>query len=411
MPSYRVQDLQRPFIDLLDRVAIRAADDPLAYSRVHVHVERLRQWFASRPGWRVILRREFALLVKVPAAASLGYGQTWAQMPLDYELFAWALWYAERYPEGPFLLSHLVQEIEARAKVLIGPGHVDWNLYPHRLSLQRSLKALEAMGALTRLDSTDDWVQTGQGDTLYEFTPVAPYLEVHETIGSASELPGSAAPSEGPGGEAGSHLAPLPHVTDPRVRLYRTLLLSPAIYRCADPEAFTLLENRSRREEIASDLLETFGWDLEWTPSYAALLRPSASEVSEQMLFPFRGALAHILLLLFGEVRALVRRGELDADETDRVRLSPRRLSSLLAALRERHGEQWGLTIQREGLGSLLERVIDTLRAWELLDGPDRDGNLHLLPLAARFRGVYEGEEAEYGDFEDDPGMESEVQR
>lgn len=397
MSRYRAPDQHRPYVDLLDRVAVFAREDALAYRRIRARLNEVRQWFAERTAWPVVCNRELARLIKTPVLTSSGHGLRWVQQPLDYELFVWLLWFAEARGDDQFLLSGLVEEVEARAKELLGPGHLDWNVHAHRLALNRVLKGLEAVGALRRIHGdTEGWAQSRTGDTLYEFTSLVGHLYVQMPDAVFDNVTGASAITEI---AATTDVATDRHTlvnATPLQRLYRMLLLSPALYACADPEAFALLHGRDRRQAIAADLRDTLGWDLEVTETYAALLRPAASEVSEQALFPFRGALSHVILLLCGHLQELASTGELVPDAYDRIRLTPARLTAILTRLRATHGDQWGKTVGGLGTQSLIDTVMTAMREWDLLDGPDADGQIYVLPLAARFRGLYaqDGSEA-----------------
>lgn len=356
MTRSRSSDHHRPYIDLLDRVAVFAQRDTIAYQRIRARLDEIRAWFAERTGWPVIYTRDLIRLIKTPALLSSGHGFRWAQSPFDYALFTWTLWFAEANGDDQFLLSQLIEEIEVRANELDGPGAIDWDVHLHRLALNRALRGLEEMGALQRVHGdTDTWAQSGSGDSLYEFTPLVRYLSLElpgTLIGSAMNGGQVAAASiTGPmddglglghsGGESaappapdssaaieaqvapdGKGEGPSPQSTvAPLHRLYRTLLLSPALYRTADPEAFALL-SKERIERIGADLQNRIGWDLEVTDTYAALLRPNGSEASDQALFPFRGALSQVILLLCGHLREQVQSGRLSADSYDRDRKS-----------------------------------------------------------------------------------------
>lgn len=393
MRSARTIDAVRPYVDLLDRPAIFADVDGPAHRRVRARLGEIQRWFAERADWTLIATRELVRLEKQPAQLSSGHGFRWAKSALDYELLVWCLWFAEGSGEEQFLLTQLIEEIEARAAELLGPGHLNWDDYTHRLALNRALGGLEELGALRRIDrDADDWVLTRSGDALYEFTPLARYLNGRWPAAILGDWGGAARP---PDLERLHRREPLPGPATPEQRLYRTLLLEPALYRFADPEAFELLARRERRERIGTDLADHTGWDLEVTESYACLLRPSASSASEQNLFPFRGALCHVLLLLSGYAREQVATGALAADAFDCVHLSSARLVSLLTELRERHGESWSRAVAELGASSLAEVVISALHDWSLLDGPDADGQMRLLPLAAPFRGAYRAQTEE----------------
>jgi uncharacterized protein (TIGR02678 family) len=407
MRNVRALDQQRPFIDLLDRVAVSAKDDGLAYRRIRLNLKKVRDWFADRTSWIVLCNRELARLVKTPSLLSVGQGFDWAQQAIDYELFVWVLWFSESSSADQFLLSQLVEEIEVRANELCGSAHIDWNILAHRQSLNRALKGLEQYGILRRLDGDiEGWLRDRQSDSLYEFTPLTRHI--HVDLSHAVDLPAIEQIAAATGrvdatkpvhhtrtiGAVQQH-SPLLGCGPAGQRLYRTLLLSPALYACADPDAFAILQSRDRRHSITEDFRSTLGWDLEVTSSYACLLRSSASEAGGQTLFPFRGGLAHVILLLCGRLREMVTEGALHPDTTDRLRITPGQLSAILAELREEHGVQWGATLRELGLQALARQVMESMAAWDLITEPDGDGQLYVLPLAARFRGTYDVERLE----------------
>lgn len=385
MRRIKTADQHRPYVDLVDRAVIFAREDAIAFRRIRQRMTEVRDWFATRCGWPVVQTLELIRLVKTPAQLLPGMGFGWAQEPLDYELFTWVLWYAEKIQDVQFLLSDLVREIEAQASSAIGPGHLDWNQYGHRQALRRALQGLEVLGALRRIDrDAEEWAYRGVGEALYEFTPLVPHLYVTLPVPVQVRLAVQ--------GDASVLDEPVAGVAEPEQRLYRTLLLQPALFRAADPEAFAILQSRDRRRSILSDLNGHFGWDLEITESYACLLRPSASEASEAYLFPFRGAICHVILLLMGRLQEMAASGLVTCDPYDRLSLSAAQLRKEIVNLKTRWGENWGSTLGKLQAGALADQVIAEMRIWGLMQGPDREEQVQVLPLAARFRGVYRDE-------------------
>lgn len=382
MRRLKTADQYRPYVDLLDRQVIFARRDDFAFRRIRQQYPEVREWFASRCGWAVILTHDLARLVKTPALLSAGMGFRWAQRPLDYELFTWVLWYAEKIQGDQFLLTDLAREIEAQASAVVGVGHIDWNQYDHRQALRRALSGLEELGALRRIDrEIDEWVYRGVGEALYEFTSLVPHLHVNLPTDLFVRLAVQM--------DTAALAEPLANSGSPEQRLYRTLLLSPALFRADDPEAFALLQTRDRRRTIVNDIGSRLGWDLEITESYACLLRPSASDASEPFLFPFRGALCHALLLLLSRLRELVAARELGCDGYDRISTSRAQLRSEIMELRSRWGQNWGTTFSRLPAQQMADDIEEALRVWGLVQGPDVDDQVLILPLAARFTGVY----------------------
>lgn len=384
MRRVKTADQHRPFIDLLDRPVIFARQDPLAFRRIRQQITVVRDWFATRCGWSVVQTLDLARLVKTPAQLAPGMGFAWAQEPLDYELFTWVLWYAEKNQDVQFVLSDMVREVEAQANAAIGPGHLDWNQYGHRQALRRALGGLEELGAVRRVDrDMDEWVHRGVGEALYEFTTLVPHLYINLPMHLQTRLAVQ--------GDTDALMEPHPAGTDEQ-RLYRTLLLQPALYRAADPAAFAILQSKDRRRNVINDLNSHLGWDMEVTESYACLLRPSASDASESYLFPFRGAQCHVILLLIGRLQEMVAAGDLEVDPYDRIHLFEAELRREIVDLKSQFGENWGSTLAKLKPGPLADQIMGVLRTWGMLEGPDRDNRVLVYPLAARFRGIYRDE-------------------
>lgn len=388
---------QAAVVDLLDRPAVRVDEDPVAFRRVRRHLGELRQWFDQRCRWPLLASREVIRLLRIPARTRVGFGAAAFhefQQSLDYELFTWVLWFAGGGRFDQFLLSELVTEVEARANALAGHRHVDFDDYAHRQAMVRALRAHERLGTLRRVDGDPtSWVQRRDaGDGLYEFGPLAYHLLAalpRDGIRRLLSRDDAAAEVEVEDG--------LP----PRVRLYRGLLLAPAVFRADDPEAFQLLLDRHERRRIADELYDMTGWELEMTGAYAALTRASGSASRYGELFPARRARTDVALLVCSAVLEGVRRGTREWPIDDAggcVVLTEVQLEGLVVELSDRYRSFWGTTYAGRSTEALLRDAVEELRSWDLLRGPDGDGRYRLLPLAARFRAFYPEEPAERGE-------------
>jgi len=385
-PRVRTRDFHRSFADLLDRGAVSAADDDTTFRRIRATIEEVRTWYAQRTGWPTILTREMVRTVKTPSVAHVGQGFEWVSDILDYELFVWILWYGETIAGDQFVFSDLVQEVELRTAELRGEEHFTWNHLGHRRALKRAAEALEDLGAIREVDgSVADFAEARTEDALYEFTAVARHLHLtfsdplHDAVVARGDL--------------GALEEPVDDAAADEQRLYRTLLLSPALYAHQDPDAFALLRGRDRRERIARDLREHLGWDLEVTRGYACVVR-SARDSRGRSTFPTRSAETHVVLLLCSRLRELVQKGELAADELDRIVVTRSWLTAQVVRLQAEYGEYWGRTLARLSLEALVDGVVELMRAWGLAEPAARKEELRILPLAARWEASYVDEEA-----------------
>ena len=397
-PRIRTREVHRSYADLLDRAAMSAADDHAAFRRIRAAIDEVRTWYAQRTGWPTIITREMVRTVKTPSVAHVGQGFDWISDAFDYELFVWILWYGESIATNQFVFSELVKEVELRTAELEGEKHFTWNRLDHRRSLKRAAEALEDLGAIREVDgSVAAFAETRTEDALYEFTGVARHLhltfpdELHEAIVARAELDVLE--------------EPVNDAADDEQRLYRTLLLSPALHAHHDPAAFAVLRSRDRRERVALDLRTHLGWDLEVTRGYACLLRP-ARDSGGRATFPARSAETHVVLLLCGRVRELVAAGELAPNELDHISVTRSWLTGQVVRLQGEFGDHWGRTMARLSLDELVDGVVALMCGWGLMERAGRWGELCILPLAARWEAAYIDDEGSLGG-EDDRGEDA----
>lgn len=392
MSDYRIRprELQRAYVDVLDRAALSATDDDTAFRRIRAVIDQVRPWYARRTGWPTIVTREMARMVKTPSVAHVGQGFEWASEPLDYELFAWILWYGESIASDQFVFSELVEEVELRTAELQGDRHFTWDRLEHRRSLKRAAEALAELGVIREVDgSVSDYAEARTADALYEFTAVARHLhltfddELHDAVAVRGTL--------------GVLEEPVDDAADDEQRLYRSLLLSPALFAHHDPDAFAALRSRDRRERIAEDIRTHLGWDLEVTRGYACLLRP-ARDARGRSTFPARSAETHVVLLLCGRIRELVAVGELVPDALDSIVVTRPWLEARIVELQDDFGANWGRTMARLSLDALVDGVVALMTAWGLLERSGAGDELRILPLSARWEGTY---------VDNDPSLES----
>jgi hypothetical protein len=191
--------------------------------------------------------------------------------------------------------------------------------------------------------------------------------------------------------EQGQALSPrLPQAAyeiSPLVRAWRTLLLGPALLRYDDAEAFRVLTEQAERFE--EELGATFGWSLELNHDYACIVRGGGISIGSGATISFNGAFDQILLLLCGQFREQVHNKYWTPDSYGCIAVTQWQILPLLSDLRQRYGAHWGTTVQTISAEKLLEEVYQRMRQTGLLRGPDRDGNILILPTAARYSVSY----------------------
>jgi uncharacterized protein (TIGR02678 family) len=369
---------------LIDRVSVTAADDRALLEKIRRNGPPLQSAFARLAGWRVQTHPEFARLVKTPARAEASHGLAWAKGRLDYALLAWVLWFGEHTHGRKFTVSQIADEIKQRSASPDGLPDFDWAGRDQRLSARRVFRGLEEMGVLRLQDgSVDDWADdTGKRDALYAWGAAAWRLQV--------AIPAEALERRAEGREVPS--SPAPPDATASIRLFRTLLLNPALFRRDDPATFAVLEDPDRRAGIERDLKYLTSWTLEVTAEYARVLRPARSDEAVQTPIPLTAGLAHVVLCFCGLLRERQRAGRMVPARGERFLVHESRIEQDVDELQKRYGQSWGKTLRDRKVTLLMRELLDEMKAWGLMRGPDESGQYEVLPTAARLAAHYGAE-------------------
>lgn len=393
-------ELLKAHTGLMEHEIIKSQQSEL-FRLVNRHYFALQQWHDMHTGWRIQRSATVIRLVRQLSAVTPGYVYDRLKEPGDFACLTWILWYAEtrqlsgRGNDQQFLLSQLAEQIQEQSLAADEEAAFDFRRQADRYSIQRALLYLEELGGLRRVDGqTRQWVEQASGaDVLYEFTEVTrslvsafnpQLLAVVADRLNNSEKEQALSPTLLHEGESlyAAHIRPL-------LRTWRALLLGPALFRFDDPEAFAELVVHA--EAVASELLETFGWQLDVKRDYACVTRASGmSSGPVTSLTPF-GASDQIAMLLCSAIREQVQAGNWPApDSFGCLHATTQDMNALFYTLRERYGDNWGSEARSKSGRSLLNEVYKKMRQVGLLRGPDSKGNILILPTAARYSVSYD---------------------
>jgi hypothetical protein len=400
-------ELMKAHVALMEREVILSKDIDL-FRLINRHYYTLQSWHDQNTGWRIQRSATVMRLVRQLSTTTPGYVYDRLREPRDFACLTWILWYAEnrqlsgRGNEQQFLLSQLAEQIQEQSLSGINNAAAfDFRRPADRYSIQRALQYLEGMGGLQLVDGqTKEWVeQSADADVLYEFTDV-----IRSLISAFNPqlLATVAAYLNNEGGalqpirlqEIIGDIFPVAGIR-PLMRAWRALLLGPILLRYDDPEAFAELV--AHADEIANELLETFGWLLDVKRDYACVVRASGMSTGPVTgLTPF-GTNDQMALLMCTTIREQVTSGAWPRPDTyGCLHVTAEDMNDIFYTLRERYGENWGNEARGKGSRSLLNDVYKKMRQVGLLRGPDDAGNVLILPTAARYNAAYEkaGQEA-----------------
>ena len=394
-------EITKAHVALMERGVILSKQVDL-FRLVNRHYYTLQNWHDQNTGWRIQRGATVIRLVRQLSATTPGYVYDRLKEPKDFACLTWILSFAEnrqltgRGNEQQFLLSQLAEQIQEQSpSVVDGETAFDFRRPTDRYSIQRALQYLEDMGGVQLVDGqTKEWVeQSADADVLYEFTDVIRSLvsafnpQLLAMVATHLNNEGKTLQPTLLQSIVGDNFPVM--ALKPLVRAWRTLLLGPVLLRYDDPEAFAELV--AHADEVANELLETFGWLLDVKRDYACIVRASGmSSGPVTSLTPF-GTSDQMAVLMCTAIREQVTTGAWPLpDKYGCVHVTSEDMNALFYTLRERYGENWGNEARGKGSRSLLNDVYKKMRQVGLLRGPDGAGNMLILPTAARYSASYE---------------------
>jgi len=394
-------EITKAHVALMERGVILSKQVDL-FRLVNRHYYTLQNWHDQNTGWRIQRGATVIRLVRQLSATTPGYVYDRLKEPRDFACLTWILSFAEnrqltgRGNEQQFLLSQLAEQIQEQSRSEAdGETAFDFRRPTDRYSIQRALQYLEDMGGVQLVDGqTKEWVeQSADADVLYEFTDVIRSLvsafnpQLLAMVATHLNNEGKTLQPTLLQSIVGDNFPVM--ALKPLVRAWRTLLLGPVLLRYDDPEAFAELV--AHADQVANELLETFGWLLDVKRDYACVVRASGmSSGPVTSLTPF-GTSDQMAVLMCTAIREQVTTGAWPLpDKYGCVHVTSEDMNALFYTLRERYGENWGNEARSKGSRSLLNDVYKKMRQVGLLRGPDGAGNMLILPTAARYSASYE---------------------
>jgi uncharacterized protein (TIGR02678 family) len=398
----QTEALTQAHIALMEHELISRTAQPHLFRLISNQFSALQNWHDQHTGWRIRRSPAVVRLLRPPSALIPGYQFGNLREPKDFACFVWVLWFAESRQsmghsnEQQFLMSQLAERLEEHSQTVPLAPHappLDFKRHPDRLSLARALRALQDLGALQLVDGgSEEWLnQTGQSDALWEFTEVSRSLIIALENDKVQAV---AAMLDGDPHTIKPNLLPHAIIIEPLQRAWRTLLLGPHLFQYDDPSAFAAL--RQNVDFVRSQLGETFGWQLDLRREYAGVIRASGTGLAPVTVLNLQGAADQAALLICAVIRQKVSSNDFPTPSLYGCLLIAKgELDEIFRQVREKHERNWGNTAQKTSSFELMRDVYAKMRLAGLMRGPDRNGNVLIMPTVARYAASYSREDEE----------------
>jgi uncharacterized protein (TIGR02678 family) len=360
---------------LMSTPILTGARQPAELDLVRRHAAALKSMFATQLGYALVIESSFARLVKAPLPASAPVPP--ARRPTDGAAFTpntyvhLALVCAALLAPGvgeQMLISALVDQIRADAaeqSITITDGLSD------RRQLVTALSLLAAWGAISETDgSLSAWGERHEDEALLTVNRA---LLLHLLPGPLHQHDENDA--------AGAQ----PELDNPRRRLRRRLVESPAVFRAELPADELDVLSRERHD-LAKHLDENFGLVLEVRAEGALAYDPAGGLTDID--FPGNGSAKQAALLLLDELLVALQPST-DSTVTIAEVVLPgvmvpwSQVDVTLAELTARYRTMWKNVYVESGQ-ALRADAVELLTSLRL--AADTDDGLAIFPFAARYQ-------------------------
>ena len=369
---------QEAFTILCENFWVLREKDPKNYQLIRENERALKHYISDKLGFSLIVQKDFIKMEKVPVNPKRWMGIMDFQTPRDYVLFTCGLAFLETHAvDAQFLLSEMASEIE---ELYPGLYPLDWTNYQHRQSLVRVLKKLVELDCIKEIDSytggLEEFSHSQEQEVLYQATIYSRYfmrnhsrsLKECQTVEDILLM------------DWESNQEDLR-----RKRVYRKLLLEPAVYReNEEDQDFDYI--RRYRNRVREDIEEHTPFEMEVTKNTAMLTLPEQKQ--QYQSFPDRKALSNMTLHIQAHINH--NQDSFEPNPFGEVRLTRAQFEQLIEQVRTDYQDGWSIEYrEKSGLKKIADDVLHHMRDWAFVRVEEETGLIVFLPAIARMIGKY----------------------
>lgn len=364
---------------LLENFWILREKDDETYYRLKDNEARLKPFLEEKLGYRMHINPYLIKLDKIPGEAETWMGIESFKTPMDYCFLLLLLSFLEdKGLEEQFVLSDITEYIQS---MYPEQDTIDWTIFQHRRSLVRTLGFARDMGIMKINDGDEgEFSRTQDAEVLYESTGISRYFlrpftrDITEMNGIDEILGSEWVDMDEERGIIRRH------------RVYRRLVLSPAVYSAGnDDQDFYYIRNY--RNTIQRDIEEYMGAWLHVHRNTALVMVNESYGRGDR--FPAHNNLSDIALQLSTVLRRQVDEGKRTPGADGSIVMTQVEFRGLLQDCHREFSHGWYKSYREMNMEKLMDEVKEYMMRWKMLGEDQRLKTIKILPLAVKFSGEF----------------------
>ncbi|MGJ7044904.1 TIGR02678 family protein [Thermoanaerobacterium thermosulfurigenes] len=352
-------------------------DDTEMFNRIRDNEKKLRSFVEDKLGYRLIVNPFLIKLEKIPGDAEKWMGIEEFQSSMDYAFLCLLLAFLEDMGIGDqFILSNITEYIEMQYE---GMESVDWTLFKHRKSLVRVLNFAEKMKMIKVDDGEHErFADSRDVEVLYENTGLSRYFmrimssEINEEMTLEDFIKDDRYEDN--------------KVLERRHRVYRKLLLSPAVYyEGTDDQDFIYIKNY--RNTIEKDFDDYLDAQLHIHKTSAYIIFDENKYASSY--FPDNKNISDIVLQIAYVLRDMMDSGSLNVGIDDHIEITEGQFMNIVSYVKSRFKSGWSKIYTDMSDEKLFDEIIEFMKSWKMAIYNEDTHSYTLMPILGKFIGEY----------------------
>lgn len=361
---------------LLSKRWILKKKDKALYYEVKDNIGTVKKFLNEKLGYHIIVNNHLIKVEKTPHKLEEWMGITEFQDKIEYIFLCMILMFLEdKEVEEQFVLSQLTEYIQTQ----YAEEQIDWTLYRYRRYLIKTIKFCIQNGLILINDGNEEnFMKDMSGEVLYENTGISRYFMKHFTQDIAN------------------YEKDIDFLKDEwidvnedrgavrRQRVYRNLLMAPALYRTNESEE-DYIYVRNYRNVIQGDLEELLDCELHVHKSSSYLVLGEECRLGRT--FPESNSLSDILLLLFEKINIFIREKENIITKNEEIKLSEDIFKKLVEQCKNEYGEGFIKEYREMTTGEFYYKIKEYMQQLDWIE--QMENNIKIKPIIGKVVGKY----------------------